>query len=182
MGEKRLLKITKTEINSLLIIEPEIYVDGRGYFLETFNSKEYKQITKKKFVQDNHSSSTYNVLRGLHFQKTKPQGKLIYVTHGSIMDVAVDLRENSKTKYKWISVVLNERNHKQLWIPPGFAHGFCVLSNRADIIYKCTEYYDPEDEAGIIWDDPTLNIRWPIIDPIVSKKDSKLPKLEEIEC
>ncbi|HIB7657912.1 TPA: dTDP-4-dehydrorhamnose 3,5-epimerase, partial [Escherichia coli] len=132
------------------------------------------------FVQDNRSSSSQNVLRGLHFQKTKPQGKLVTVTKGEVFDVAVDLRKDSRTFGQYESVILTEENKKIFYIPPGFAHGFCVLSNKADFLYKCTDFYDPNDEGGIIWNDSSLSIEWPVNAPILSKKDMELPTLKNI--
>ncbi|EFF9866949.1 dTDP-4-dehydrorhamnose 3,5-epimerase, partial [Escherichia coli] len=131
-------------------------------------------------VQDNRSSSSQNVLRGLHFQKTKPQGKLVTVTKGEVFDVAVDLRKDSRTFGQYESVILTEENKKIFYIPPGFAHGFCVLSNKADFLYKCTDFYDPNDEGGIIWNDSSLSIEWPVNAPILSKKDMELPTLKNI--
>ncbi|HFO5954775.1 TPA: dTDP-4-dehydrorhamnose 3,5-epimerase, partial [Escherichia coli] len=130
--------------------------------------------------QDNRSSSSQNVLRGLHFQKTKPQGKLVTVTKGEVFDVAVDLRKDSRTFGQYESVILTEENKKIFYIPPGFAHGFCVLSNKADFLYKCTDFYDPNDEGGIIWNDSSLSIEWPVNAPILSKKDMELPTLKNI--
>ena len=167
------MKITKTKLNDCFIIEPKIFGDERGFFLETFQAKRYKEQLgiDLEFVQDNYSRSSKNVLRGLHFQKTKPQGKLVRVVKGEVYDVAVDLRKESTSFGQWEAVVLNEENKKQLWVPPGFAHGFLVISEVADFEYKCTDYYDPSDEGSIIWNDADLNIDWPVEAPVLSAKD-----------
>ena len=168
------MKIVKTSLSDCVIIEPKVYDDDRGFFLETFQVKRYAELANISlpFVQDNHSRSSKNVLRGLHFQKTKPQGKLVRVLSGKVYDVAVDLRKNSSTFGQWEAVILTEQNKKQFWIPPGFAHGFLVLSDFADFEYKCTDYYDPSDEGSLLWNDPSLNIPWPTTSPILSSKDS----------
>ena len=168
------MRVTETKLNGCRIIEPESFGDDRGFFLETFNAAKYKKLAgiDMEFVQDNHSRSTKNVLRGLHFQKTKQQGKLVRVVRGEVFDVALDIRQNSATFGESISVILSEQNKKQVWIPPGFAHGFLVVSDYADFEYKCTEYYSPEDEGSILWSDPVLDINWPCKDPKVSQKDS----------
>jgi dTDP-4-dehydrorhamnose 3,5-epimerase len=167
------MKVIQTPLNDCVIIEPRVFSDERGFFLETYKEQSYKKEAGiyNSFVQDNHSRSSKGVLRGLHFQKNKPQGKLVRVVLGEVYDVAVDLRENSSTYLKWVGVYISESNKKQVWIPPGFAHGFQVLSDFADFEYKCTEYYDPSDEGCISWNDPTLNIDWPIRNPLVSQKD-----------
>ena len=168
------MKVTKTKLIDCCIIEPKVFGDERGFFLETFQDSRYAEIANINlpFVQDNYSRSAQDVLRGLHFQKNKPQGKLVRVVRGEVYDVAIDLRKNSSTFSEWVSVVLSEENKKQIWIPPGFAHGFLVLSEYADFEYKCTDYYDPYDEGNIIWNDTTLDITWPINNPILSNKDS----------
>ena len=167
------MEVTHTNLAGCIIIKPKVFGDDRGYFMETFQSEKYKQIgIDLDFVQDNRSRSTKNVLRGLHFQKNKPQGKLVTVTSGEVLDVAVDLRPDSPTFGHYESVILNEDNKLQFYVPPGFAHGFCVLSDVADFQYKCTDFYDPADEGGIIWNDETLNIDWKIEQPIISGKDS----------
>lgn len=176
------MKVIRTPIADLLLIEPRVFADDRGFFLETFRRSGFEhQGVTLEFVQDNHSRSCKGVLRGLHFQKNYPQGKLMYVISGAIFDVALDIRRESPSFGRWYGAVLSDENHHQLWIPPGFAHGFCVISNQVDLVYKCTDYYHPEDEAGIIWNDPGLKIKWPIQKPIVSEKDSKNPTLREIE-
>ena len=167
------MEVTHTSLAGCIIIKPKVFGDDRGFFMETFQSEKYKKIgIDLDFVQDNRSRSTKNVLRGLHFQKTKPQGKLVTVTSGEVLDVAVDLRPDSPTFGQYESVILNEDNKLQFYVPPGFAHGFCVLSDVADFQYKCTDFYDPSDEGGIIWNDETLNIDWKIEKPIISSKDS----------
>jgi len=173
------MKVIKTSIQDCVIIEPDVYSDERGFFLETFHGSRYAELAgiKLPFCQDNHSHSSKGVLRGLHFQKTKPQGKLVSVVRGEVYDVAVDMRKGSKTYGKWEAVLLSGVNKKQFWVPPGFAHGFLVLSETADFVYKCTDYYDASDEGSILWNDPVLNIPWPIDNPVVSEKDSKAPLL-----
>ena len=176
------MKIINTKLIDCLIIEPQVFGDDRGFFLETFQSNRYRDEANidLNFVQDNHSRSTMGVLRGLHFQKTKPQGKLVRVVRGEVFDIAIDIREGSKTFGKWESVILSEKNKKQLWVPPGFAHGFQVLSEIADLEYKCTDYYDPQDEGSILWSDKDLAIPWPLKNPKLSKKDSNASPLSEI--
>lgn len=176
------MKVTKTKLKDCVIIEPNVFGDDRGFFLETFQLARYRDeagITLP-FVQDNHSRSARGVLRGLHFQKTKPQGKLVRVVKGEVFDVAVDIREGSSTFGEWEGVILSEENKRQFWVPPGFAHGFVVLSDIADFEYKCTDYYDPTDEGSILWSDPDLKISWPLSDPILSQKDISAPLLADI--
>lgn len=168
------MKVTITKIPNVLIIEPKIFEDTRGFFFESFNQRSFNAVTNLDvhFVQDNHSRSSQNVLRGLHYQIQQAQGKLVRVIQGSIFDVAVDIRKSSPTFRQWVGVELSDTNHKQLWIPAGFAHGFAVLSNSAEILYKATDYYAPEFERCIIWDDPTIAIQWPIEPPpLISAKD-----------
>jgi|TARA_B110000908_G_scaffold8787_2_gene10874 dTDP-4-dehydrorhamnose 3,5-epimerase len=169
------MNVVETELVDCFIIEPDVYGDDRGFFLETFHADRYAELVgiKTPFVQDNHSRSSKDVLRGLHFQKTKPQGKLVRVVHGEVYDVCVDIRKNSDTFGMWVGVTLSEKNKKQMWVPPGFAHGFVVLSEIADFEYKCTDFYNPSDEGSILWNDPSLNINWPISEPIISQKDSQ---------
>ena len=169
------MNIVKTDVEGAVIIEPKVFGDERGFFLETFQAERYKTLAgiELDFVQDNHSRSGKNVLRGLHFQKTKPQGKLVRVVRGEVFDVAVDIRKDSPTYGKWAGVYLSEDNKHQFWVPPGLAHGFVVLSDVADFEYKCTDYYDPTDEGCLIWNDPTVAIEWPEgIEPILSEKDA----------
>lgn len=166
------MKVSNTELIDCLIIEPEVFGDERGFFLESFSHKRYEDIgIKYNFVQDNHSRSSKGVLRGLHMQISKPQGKLVRVVNGEVFDVAVDLRKDSLSYLKWHSVNLSAENKKQFWVPPGFAHGFLVLSDYADFEYKCTDYYQPDDEITIRWDDPKIGIDWPLKELIISDKD-----------
>ena len=176
------MEIIKTKLKDCIIIQPQVFGDERGFFLETYQEERYIQAgIKDRFIQDNRSRSSQNVLRGLHFQKTKPQGKLVTVTDGEVFDVAVDLRPDSKTFGKYEAVILTGENKIQFYIPPGFAHGFCVLSESADFQYKCTDYYDPNDESGLLWNDPIINIEWPLPNPFLSEKDKIQPLLSEIE-
>ncbi|HHU82543.1 MAG TPA: dTDP-4-dehydrorhamnose 3,5-epimerase [Firmicutes bacterium] len=173
------------KIPGLFLIEPEVYGDRRGFFFEAYNYREFKAIgLDAPFVQDNHSRSKKGVLRGLHFQVKHPQGKLVRAVAGEIFDVAVDLRVDSPTYKRWYGVVLSSENKRQLYIPEGFAHGFFVLSGEAEVIYKCTEYYYPEDEEGIIWNDPEIGIKWPLPageTPILSEKDRGFKSLAAIK-
>ncbi len=165
----------------VFIIELTSFKDDRGYFFESFQTERYRtHKIETHFVQDNFSHSKKNVLRGLHFQIEKPQGKLIFVGKGKICDVIVDIRPHSATFKKYMKVELSETNHKQIYIPPGYAHGFCVLSEGADVMYKCTEFYHPELERGIVWNDPDLAIDWSVENPILSPKDAVLPRLKDI--
>ena len=176
------MKVIKTKLKDCVIIEPKVHGDERGFFLETFQVERYADLAgvTLPFVQDNYSRSTRGVLRGLHFQKYKPQGKLVRVVKGEVYDVAVDIRSGSPSFGQWEAVVLSAENKTQFWVPPGFAHGFVVLSDTADFEYKCTDYYDPADEGCIRWSDPDLNISWPIDSPVLSDKDSKAPKLIDL--
>ena len=176
------MNIIKTKLSDCIIIEPKVYGDDRGFFLETFQAERYATVgITLPFVQDNHSRSSKGVLRGLHFQKTKPQGKLVRVVRGEVYDVAVDIRLGSPTYGRWEAVVLSEDNKKQFWVPPGFAHGFMVISDFADFEYKCTDYYDPTDEGSLLWNDPDLNIPWPIKSPLLSEKDALAPLLANLK-
>ncbi|ABE74409.1 dTDP-4-dehydrorhamnose 3,5-epimerase [Psychrobacter cryohalolentis] len=174
------MQVIKTKLAGVLIIEPKIFGDYRGFFKETFNAERYKELAgiDLTFVQDNHSRSGKGVLRGLHFQKTKPQGKLVSVTLGAVYDVAADINPESSTYGEYVGVELSEDNHRQLWVPPGYAHGFLVMSDEVDFVYKCTDYYDPTDEGGIAWNCPLLNIDWPISDVKLSDKDKAYAGLE----
>jgi dTDP-4-dehydrorhamnose 3,5-epimerase len=168
-------------IDGLFLIQPKIFGDVRGYFLETWSERDFAQAgIKAAFVQDNQSRSSKGVLRGLHFQKRHPQGKLVHVIRGEVFDVAVDLRADSPTLGKWFGVVLSDEKQNQFFVPPGFAHGFLVLSDDAVFAYKCTDFYHPEDEGGIRWNDTTIGIEWPLngITPLLSPKDSLLPAFE----
>jgi dTDP-4-dehydrorhamnose 3,5-epimerase len=176
------MKITPTEISDVLLFEPDIYEDERGYFMETFRSSYFRQRgIDLEFVQENQSQSKIGTLRGLHYQLRFPQGKLVRVTNGRVFDVAVDLRRSSKTFGSWIGKILSSENKKQLWIPPGFAHGFLVLSETAEVFYKCTEYYHPEHDHSVLWSDPDLAIEWPLqgLEPTLSEKDRAAKVLSE---
>ena len=168
--------VTPTAIADVLILEPKVFGDARGVFYESFNARDFAQATglDVHFVQDNHSKSAQGVLRGLHYQIQHPQGKLVRVVQGEVFDVAVDLRKSSPTFGQWVGVHLSADNHRQLWVPPGFAHGFVVLSESAEFLYKTTDYYAPEFERCLAWDDPSLNIAWPLdgVSPLVSAKDA----------
>jgi dTDP-4-dehydrorhamnose 3,5-epimerase len=168
------MRATPIAIPEVLILEPKVFGDDRGFFFESFNARAFEQATglKREFVQDNHSKSAKNVLRGLHYQIQNPQGKLVRVTQGEVFDVAVDLRKSSKTFGHWVGMHLSAENKKQLWIPEGFAHGFVVLSESAEFLYKTTDYYTPGDEHCIAWDDPEIDIQWPLTAaPLLSAKD-----------
>jgi len=172
----------KTSISGLFIIEPQVFSDDRGFFFESYNHKNFAENgINVNFVQDNHSHSIKNVLRGLHFQKAPyAQDKLIRVVNGEVFDVAVDIRPNSPTYGKHESVILSGENRRMFFIPAGFAHGFCVLSDTVDFLYKCSNFYSKESERGIIWNDPDLNLPWPVTSPILSLKDQSWPKLKKI--
>ncbi|MDM8565127.1 dTDP-4-dehydrorhamnose 3,5-epimerase [Candidatus Halobeggiatoa sp. HSG11] len=175
------MKVTKTKIAGVLIIEPQVFGDERGFFLETFNAKRYAENgIAESFVQDNHSYSAKGVLRGLHFQNQYPQGKLVTVTQGAVFDVAVDIRRDSPTYGQWVGITLTADKHTQFYVPPGLAHGFCVISANASFHYKCTEYYHPEDEGCIRWNDPDINIDWPVAEPTLSDKDAKAGYLKDL--
>ncbi|HYW18967.1 MAG TPA: dTDP-4-dehydrorhamnose 3,5-epimerase [Nodularia sp. (in: cyanobacteria)] len=169
------MKLIPTEISEVLLIEPQIFADSRGFFLESYNQQKFadKLGITANFVQDNHSASQQNVLRGLHYQIIQPQGKLVRAVVGTIFDVAVDIRKNSPTFGEWVGYELSAENKRQLWIPPGFAHGFLVVSEVAEVIYKTTDYYAPQGDRTILWNDPDLAINWPIKQPpILSDKDT----------
>ena len=175
------MNVIPTDLDGVLIIEPKVFGDERGFFVETFQHQRYADAgINHIFVQDNHSRSAKSVLRGLHAQRDKPQGKLVRVTRGAVFDVAVDINPKSSTFGHWVGVELSDTNHRQLWIPPGYAHGFVVLSDIADVEYKCTDIYDAADEIGVRWDDPDIGIDWPIKDPQLSEKDGQLPLLSAL--
>ncbi|BFM08921.1 dTDP-4-dehydrorhamnose 3,5-epimerase [Halioxenophilus aromaticivorans] len=178
------MEVIKTSLDGVVIIEPKVFGDERGFFLESFHVDRYRELAgiELPFVQDNHSRSSRGVLRGLHFQVKNPQGKLVRVVRGEVYDVAVDVNPDSPTYGKYEGVILNESNKRQFWVPPGYAHGFVVLSDTADFEYKCTELYDPADEGGIIWNDPKVGIDWPIDNPTLSAKDAVLPTLDELNA
>ena len=176
------MKVVETRLPGVLVIEPAVHIDHRGFFLETFHAKRYREDAgiDVAFVQDNQSRSARGVLRGLHAQRNHPQGKLVRVSRGKVFDVAVDIDPDSTRFGQWAGVTLSCKDHRQMWIPPGFAHGFLVLSEVADVEYKCTDYYRPEDEFGVIWSDPEIAIDWPSHAPIVSDKDAALPRLSSL--
>ena len=175
------MKITQGEMDGLLILEPQLFEDSRGYFMETYHQARFTQNEiDTVFVQDNFSYSAHGTLRGLHFQVKYPQTKLVQAISGEIFDVAVDIRPGSSTFGKWSGIYLSDSNKRQLLIPAGFAHGFCVISETSRVTYKCSDYYHPEDESGILWSDPTVAIKWPVNNPIISEKDKKLPLLRDL--
>ncbi|MEN8169048.1 MAG: dTDP-4-dehydrorhamnose 3,5-epimerase [Pseudomonadota bacterium] len=175
------MKIIETSLPGVLIIEPKVFGDERGFFQETYHEQRYQEMgIKERFVQDNHSRSAKGVLRGLHYQLKQPQGKLVRVTAGEVFDVAVDIRHGSPTFGQWHGITLSGENHKQFYVPPGFAHGFVVLSETADFLYKCTDYYDPEAEGAVIWNDPDIGIEWPLTEVSLSQKDSTASRLADI--
>lgn len=177
------MKVIRTKLAGVMIIEPQVFGDQRGFFKETYHADRFAEIgINLPFLQDNCSSSKRGVLRGMHFQKKRPQGKLISCTRGIIYDVAVDVDPKSETFGQHLGVELTEANHRQLWIPPGYAHGFCVLSDVAYLQYKCTDLYLPEDEGGLIWNDPEVAINWPINQPELSDKDQTQPTLAQIRA
>jgi dTDP-4-dehydrorhamnose 3,5-epimerase len=170
------MKVQETSIPGLLVIEPTVFGDDRGFFYESFNARRFQELTgvEAEFVQDNHSRSAKNVLRGLHYQISQPQGKLVRVTSGTVFDVAVDLRKSSPTFGKWEGIELSAENKRQFWIPPGFAHGFVVTSENAEFLYKTTDYWAPQYERALLWNDPALGIVWPVDgEPLLSGKDQQ---------
>ena len=178
------MKVMSTAIPDVLIIEPKIFGDARGFFFESFNQKAFNEATGQslKFVQDHHSRSAKGVLRGLHYQIQQPQGKLVRVVRGAVFDVAVDIRKSSPTFGKWVGIGLNEDNHRQHWVPSGFAHGFIALSDVADVLYKTTDYYAPKYERCIAWNDPAIGIQWPLMaEPSLSAKDQQGLALRDAE-
>jgi len=175
------MNIKETKLTGVLILEPKVFTDDRGYFLETWNSTCYEQAgIPGPFVQDNISFSKKGILRGLHFQYPQPQGKLIQVLSGEVLDVVVDIRAGSPTYGQWVGEVLSESSHRQMYVPPGFAHGYCVTSEAALFSYKCTDFYNPATEHGIIWNDPDIGIAWPIAQPVLSTKDAVYPRLKDL--
>ena len=177
--------VTPTAIPDVLVLEPKVFGDARGFFFESFNARDFAQATglAVDFVQDNHSKSARAVLRGLHYQIQHPQGKLVRVVQGEVFDVAVDLRRSSARFGQWVGVHLSADNHRQLWVPPGFAHGFVVLSESAEFLYKTTDYWYPEHERSLLWNDPALGIDWPLTDqPLLAAKDAAAPLLAQAEC
>lgn len=181
------MKVTQVQVPGALLIEPDVFEDARGFLMESYNERAFRNETgvSSRFVQDNHSRSRRGVLRGLHYQLRQPQGKLVRVVRGAVYDVAVDLRRSSTHFGRWVGTELTEQNQHQFWIPPGFAHGFLVLSESADLLYKCTDYYAPEDERCIAWDDPVLDIDWPLgnVDgpPVMSAKDAQATSFRDAQ-
>ena len=172
------MKVIETGLPGVLLLEPKVFGDARGFFMETWQAARYREAgMPERFVQDNHSRSRRGVLRGLHYQLTQPQGKLVWVTRGAVFDVAVDIRRGSPNFGRWYGCVLDDVDHRQLYIPPGFAHGFCVVSEEADFFYKCTDYYHPQSEQGIAWNDPEIGIDWPLREVSLSGKDQQNPRL-----
>jgi len=168
-------------VPEIIVIDPDIFKDDRGHFLECYRAQLYLDHgIPDRFVQDNLSSSKRGVVRGLHYQLGRPQGKLVWVVYGEIFDVGVDIRRGSPTFGKWVSFILSSENYRQVYFPEGFAHGFCVTSETAIVAYKCTDYYEPKEERGLRWDDPSLTIEWPVANPIISHKDSRFPLLVEV--
>ena len=175
------MRFVPTDLPGVLLIEPDVYRDERGFFLETYHARKYQTAgIPGVFVQDNHSRSVRGTVRGLHTQRHRPQGKLIRVLQGEIFDVAVDIRRGSPTFRRWVGVTLSAENFRQVYVPPGFAHGFCVISETADVAYKCTELYDSADEFGVLWNDPDIGIAWPVRAPLLSEKDRSAPPLVEL--
>jgi dTDP-4-dehydrorhamnose 3,5-epimerase len=179
------MNVVQSAIPDVLMIEPRVFGDARGFFLEGYNARDFRQATglSVDFVQDNHSRSRRGVLRGLHYQLQQAQGKLVSVVCGAVFDVALDIRRSSQSFGQWVGVDLSEDNHRQLWLPPGIAHGFLVLSERVDVLYKTTDYYAPEHERVILWNDPDIEIEWPLADePLLSQKDRAGLPLKQAEC
>lgn len=177
------MQFHQTELPGVILVEPKVFADERGFFMETYHQPRFAAAgIDLPFVQDNHSRSRRGVLRGLHYQLGHPQGKLVRAVQGEIFDVAVDARRSSPTFGKWVGVLLSDANRRQLWVPPGFAHGFCVVSETAEVLYKTTDVYHPEDERTVIWNDPDIGVAWPVTDPIVSGKDQLGKRLSEAEC
>jgi dTDP-4-dehydrorhamnose 3,5-epimerase len=174
------MRVIETILPGVLILEPKVHGDSRGFFQETWREDSYNNIGIPSFVQDNHSRSSRGVLRGLHAQRLRPQGKLVRVSRGAVFDVAVDINPASATFGKHVAAELSDSNYRQMYIPPGYAHGFCVLSEDADFLYKCTEYYQPGDEIGVLWNDAEIGIAWPIAQPQLSEKDCALPTLRAL--
>jgi dTDP-4-dehydrorhamnose 3,5-epimerase len=176
------MQLINTKLKGVKLLKPVIHRDQRGYLKESFSLQRYQQLLAitEDFVQDNISESKQGVLRGLHFQKNNPQGKLVMAIHGVIFDVVADINPESPTYGEHIAVELSAENHLQLWVPPGYAHGFCVLSEAAQVLYKCTDYYQADDQGGVIWNCPKLAVKWPINDPVLSAKDRELPSLLEL--
>lgn len=174
------MNVIETALKGVLILEPRVHGDDRGFFQETWRSDLSQELGLPPFVQDNHSRSSQGVLRGLHAQQLRPQGKLVRVSRGVVFDVAADINPASPTYGQYVGVELSDQNHRQLYIPPGYVHGFCVMSADADFLYRCTDYYQPGDEIGVLWNDPDLAIAWPTTTPLLSAKDASLPTLKTL--
>ena len=175
------MRFTPLALPDVILVEPDVHRDARGFFLETYHVERYRSGgIPGPFVQDNHSRSVRGTLRGLHAQRRRPQGKLVRAVDGEMFDVAVDVRRASPTFGRWVGVRLSGENFRQLYVPAGFAHGFCVLSEVVNVEYKCTDFYDPGDEIGLVWNDPEVGIEWPVSDPIISEKDRRLPPLKSL--
>ena len=175
------MTVTETTIPGVLLVDPVVHGDARGFFVERYHAARYAEVgVGPAFVQDNHSRSGRGVLRGLHFQKRHPQGKLVEVLAGRLFDAVVDVRPGSPTFGRWEGFTLDAADHRQLWVPPGLAHGFCVLSDQVDLLYKCTDVYRPEDEGGLAWDDPDVGVEWPVGATLLSEKDRALPRLRDL--
>ena len=175
------MRAIRTDLPDVIVIEPVVHRDSRGFFLETYHARRYREAgIAATFVQDNHSRSMRGTVRGLHFQVRRPQGKLVRALFGEMFDVAVDIRRGSPTFGRWVGAHLTAENFRQIYVPPGFAHGFCILSEVGEVEYKCTELYDPEDELGIAWNDPQVGIEWPLSEPLLSAKDKAAPRLADV--
>jgi dTDP-4-dehydrorhamnose 3,5-epimerase len=175
------MEVVETGLEGVVLITPKVFTDARGFFLESYNARVFADAgLPDSFVQDNHSFSVKGVLRGLHYQYPTWQGKLVRAVHGAIFDVAVDIRRGSSTFGQWYGATLSADNKQMLYIPPGYAHGFCVVSDNADVVYKCTTPYVPADDGGVLWNDPDIGIQWPISDPLLSEKDAKAPRLRDL--
>jgi len=176
------MRFVRTEIPEVVIVEPDVFGDERGFFLESYHAEKYRNGgIDATFVQDNHSRSVAGTLRGLHLQRKRPQGKLLRVVEGEIYDVAVDVRPDSPTFGRWVGITLSAENFRQTYVPPGFAHGFCVTSAFAQVVYKCTDLYDPDEEIGIAWNDPALGIVWPVTNPLLSARDRSHRPLADVK-
>jgi dTDP-4-dehydrorhamnose 3,5-epimerase len=174
------LNVRETSLPGVLLIEPKVFGDDRGFFMETYRADAFREAgITEAFVQDNHSRSARGVLRGLHYQEPKAQGKLVRCTHGAIFDVAVDIRRGSPSFGHWFGLELSDANKRMLWIPPGFAHGFCALEDDSDLVYKCTSLYDAASDRSLLWNDPAIGIEWPIAEPLLSTKDANAPRIGE---
>jgi dTDP-4-dehydrorhamnose 3,5-epimerase len=176
------VKVIETTLPGVMLVEPRVFGDARGYFFESYHAARYEEAgIPTNFVQDNLSRSVKGTLRGLHFQDPHPQGKLVYCVRGAVFDVAVDIRRGSPHFGKWFGAELSEENHRQMWVPAGFAHGFCVLSESADFFYKCTDLYHGDCDRGVAWDDPDIGVKWPVESPLLSDKDRRLPRLRDLQ-